>query len=83
MLFKEFTYKNNSIFYRVTGKGKPVLLLHGFGEDGNIWDHQIEFLKDEYQLLIPDLPGSGQSQLIEDMNASIARADEFIRQMPQ
>jgi pimeloyl-ACP methyl ester carboxylesterase len=68
MLLKEFTYKNNSIFYRITGKGKPVVLLHGFGEDGTIWNDQVEFLKNEYQLIIPDLPGSGSSQLIEDMS---------------
>lgn len=68
MLFKEFTYKNHSIFYRVVGSGKPVLLLHGFGEDGNIWDHQIDVLKKDHQLFIPDLPGSSRSQLIEDMS---------------
>jgi pimeloyl-ACP methyl ester carboxylesterase len=45
-----------------------VVLVHGFGEDGEIWNRQIEFLKDHYQLIVPDLPGSGKSQMIEDMS---------------
>lgn len=68
MLIKEFTYDNSSIFYRIYGRGKPVLLLHGFGEEGDIWQNQIESLKKEYQLFIPDLPGSGHSQMISDMS---------------
>lgn len=38
-----------------------MLLIHGFAEDSTIWDQQVEYLKDRYQLIIPDLPGSGQS----------------------
>lgn len=65
---KKITYNSANIFYRVYGKGKPVFLLHGFGEDGEIFNRQIDVLKDHYLLIIPDLPGSGQSELIEDMS---------------
>jgi pimeloyl-ACP methyl ester carboxylesterase len=65
---KNITYQSSKIHYRITGKGKPFLLIHGFGEDGNIWDKQVEFLKDHFQLIVPDLPGSGKSALIEDMS---------------
>ena len=68
MQTKIFTYQSAKIFYRTIGAGKPVVLIHGFGEDGNIWKNQIEFLKDHYSLIIPDLPGSGQSALIKDMS---------------
>ena len=44
------------------------MLIHGFGEDGEIWNNQVEYLKDKFQLIIPDLPGSGQSELIDDMS---------------
>lgn len=50
------------ISYLDTGKGKPVVLVHGFGEDGRVWDNQVNHLKDKYRLFIPDLPGSGNSQ---------------------
>jgi len=49
------------IFYRKIGNGIPIVLVHGFAEDGNIWDRQVDTLKDYSQLIIPDLPGSGKS----------------------
>jgi pimeloyl-ACP methyl ester carboxylesterase len=49
------------VYYRIVGKGQPVVLVHGFAEDGTVWENQIEYLKDKYQLIIPDMPGSGQS----------------------
>ena len=58
-------FRNKKIFYRVEGKGRPVLLLHGFGEDGNIWNHQIKSLSKNYLLIIPDLPGSGKSEMLK------------------
>ncbi len=68
MQTKSITYQPSSIFYRVAGQGKPVVLLHGFAEDGDIWQHQIEFLKDHFTVIIPDLPGTGKSALINDMS---------------
>ena len=65
---KEILYQNKKIFYRVIGNGKPVMLVHGFGEDGDIWRQQVEFLRDSFQLIIPDLPGSGESETIHDMS---------------
>ncbi len=65
---KNIIYQSSTIFYRIAGKGKPVLLLHGFGEDGTVWDKQVDFLKTHFRLLIPDLPGSGQSSMIPDMS---------------
>jgi pimeloyl-ACP methyl ester carboxylesterase len=63
---KEILYENKKIFYRSVGIGKPVMLVHGFGEDGNVWHNQIEFLKNKFHLIIPDLPGSGKSEMIND-----------------
>lgn len=53
--------KNISLYYRVTGEGDPVMLVHGFGEDGTLWDSMIPTLADKYKLIIPDLTGSGKS----------------------
>lgn len=57
-------FQNKKLFYRLEGKGKPVILLHGFAEDGNIWNKQIDPLKEEFLLIIPDLPGSGESEML-------------------
>jgi pimeloyl-ACP methyl ester carboxylesterase len=59
---KSITDNGRSLFYRDEGLGPPVLLVHGFAEDGAIWDELITPLTPGYRLLIPDLPGSGHSQ---------------------
>ncbi|MEO6252247.1 MAG: alpha/beta hydrolase [Ferruginibacter sp.] len=58
---KTITYQSSTIFYRTIGKGRPVVLIHGFAEDGDIWKNQVDFLKNDCKLIIPDLPGSGRS----------------------
>ncbi len=68
MELKTITYQNSKIYYRKVGNGKPLVLIHGFAEDGEIWHKQIEFLKNDFQLIIPDLPGSGKSEMITDMS---------------
>ena len=54
-----------SISYEVIGKGEPVVLLHGFGEDRTVWDTLVPSLQDNYKLIIPDLPGSGESTILK------------------
>jgi pimeloyl-ACP methyl ester carboxylesterase len=56
------------ITYFTCGSGNPVMLVHGFAEDHTVWDRQSAFLKEKYFLIIPDLPGSGQSPMIKDMS---------------
>lgn len=58
-------YKHKKIFYRIEGEGRPVLLLHGFAENGNIWNRQINGLKEKHLFIIPDMPGSGNSEMLE------------------
>ncbi len=50
-----------SLYYKDEGKGFPIVLLHGFAEDGAVWDNQAAALQKNYRLIIPDLPGSGRS----------------------
>ncbi len=63
----QFTYKNTSVTYHKEGKGKTVVLLHGFGEDSTIFNKQIEFLKTFCSVLVPDLPGSGKSEFNNEL----------------
>ncbi|HMP19401.1 MAG TPA: alpha/beta hydrolase [Ferruginibacter sp.] len=57
-------WKEKKICYRIAGAGRPVLLLHGFGEDGQIWNQQLTELEESYLLIIPDIPGSGKSEWV-------------------
>ena len=52
-------------YYRVEGKGKAIMLVHGFIEDGSMWTGMLNGLKKNYQVIIPDLPGFGKSSLPE------------------
>jgi pimeloyl-ACP methyl ester carboxylesterase len=79
MTEKTIGYQSSKIFYRIIGKGNPMILLHGFGEDGDIWVNQMEALKNYYTLIIPDLPGSGRSELVADM--SIEGMGEVIKEI--
>ena len=71
-------YKNKSIHYRVIGKGRPIVLIHGFAEDGNIWKGLIKYLQNNFLLIVPDLPGSGKSEML-DGNVSIEDYAEVIK----
>ena len=62
---KQIIFRNKKIFYRAEGKGKPVMLLHGFAEDGSIWNYQLKKLKQHFFVIVPDLPGSGSSEMLE------------------
>jgi pimeloyl-ACP methyl ester carboxylesterase len=57
-------HKGRSVFYRKRGKGPIVVLVHGFAEDGDIWNDIINELTENFHLKIPDLPGSGRSQIL-------------------
>ena len=59
------------LHYKISGKGMPVVLLHGFAEDGNIWNNVLPFLQQDNMLIIPDLPGSGESTLLEKENPGL------------
>lgn len=67
MLEAFVTIEGNPLHYRTAGNGPCVVLLHGFGETGTIWDGQVPALQG-YRLVVPDLPGSGRSPMIEDMS---------------
>ncbi len=63
MIEKVLTSQDHDVFYRVTGSGNPVVLVHGFGEDGIIWQTLVNDLKNQFLFIIPDLPGSGKSRM--------------------
>ena len=50
-----------TVHYRVGGNGPPLLLIHGFAFEGHQWDQFADALGQQYTLIVPDLPGHGQS----------------------
>lgn len=57
------TVETNGIetYYTRAGDGPPVVLLHGGGSDHQIWEHQVEALIPEYEVIRYDLRGHGRT----------------------
>lgn len=49
------------IFVRVGGKGPAVVLLHGYGETGDMWEPLATKLASNHTVVVPDLRGMGLS----------------------
>lgn len=68
---KIIQYKNMPLVYHVYGEGVAVILLHGFAETNTVWKNQPEFLSRYCKVIIPDLPGSGGSELFEVQSTNL------------
>jgi pimeloyl-ACP methyl ester carboxylesterase len=49
------------VVWRVWGEGPPLVLLHGGTGSWMHWMRNIEDLSRDFTLLVPDIPGSGES----------------------
>lgn len=54
---------NQSIYYQTIGRGKNLIMLHGWGTDVSTFWPIVDFLKDNFTLWLIDLPGFGKSDL--------------------
>jgi pimeloyl-ACP methyl ester carboxylesterase len=58
------------IFCRMKGSGQPIILIHGYPLNDNLFQHQRQKLGRHYKVITPDLPGFGKSEAKSD-DASI------------
>lgn len=58
-----------------------MLLIHGFGEDRSVWRKQVPVLSGDFRLIVPDLPGTGLSEMVDDM--SIEGMAEVVHEIMQ
>lgn len=71
-MYKSIPNKDTALSYRKLGMGKALVLVHGFGEDGHVWDQQLAVLEQSMQVIIPDIPGTGKSGRWNEPNIEIA-----------
>jgi pimeloyl-ACP methyl ester carboxylesterase len=64
-------------YVRVGGKGPAVLLLHGFGDTGDMWISLAERLVKDRTVVIPDLRGMGLSSHPEGGYEKVAQARDL------
>lgn len=49
------------LHYQEKGHGEPFILLHGNGEDGSYFSHQIDYFSGRYRVIAIDTRGHGKS----------------------
>ena len=68
--------------YYEGGEGPTLLLLHGFAADKTVWLPVARELSAHFHLVIPDLPGWGESSRVAgasyDIDAQAARLQSFV-----
>ncbi len=72
-MLKNLLFRGRQLEYEIRGQGLAVMLVHGFTEDRRIWDPLLTGMENKYQWILPDLPGSGQS----DFNDSLTTLKDF------
>lgn len=50
-----------TLYYQEKGTKDPFILLHGNGEDGSYFRHQIDYFSDRYRVIALDTRGHGKS----------------------
>ena len=55
------TIRNARLYFEITGKGKPILLLHAGVADHRMWAEQLRELSNHFQVITPDFRGYGKS----------------------
>jgi pimeloyl-ACP methyl ester carboxylesterase len=57
-----FAVNGARIYVRVGGHGPAVVLLHGYGETGDMWEPLAVTLVGDHTVIVPDLRGMGLSE---------------------
>jgi pimeloyl-ACP methyl ester carboxylesterase len=57
----EMAVTGGTLHVRVGGSGPAVLMLHGFGDTGDMWQPLAEVLVEDHTIIVPDLRGMGLS----------------------
>jgi pimeloyl-ACP methyl ester carboxylesterase len=64
------------LHYLVSGKGDPIVLLHGFAETSHMWRPLIKELARNHTVIAPDLRGYGSSSAPADGYTKTAMAQD-------
>ncbi len=82
---KEITVGDHQIHYLEGGKGETVICLHGFGGDKDVWVRFLQYLTPRYHVIVPDIPGFGESTRLEsacyDISHQAKRLQEFTKKL--
>lgn len=63
---QEIATNGTILHVRIGGNGPAVVLLHGYGESGDMWAPLAENLAADHIIIVPDLRGMGLSAVATD-----------------
>ena len=64
--------------YTRRGAGTPLLLIHGYPLDHTIWDEVLPLLEKDFDLILPDVRGFGESTTIASQYSMNDIASDFV-----
>jgi pimeloyl-ACP methyl ester carboxylesterase len=70
-------------YVRLGGKGPAVVLLHGFGDTGDMWVPLADALVKDHAVIVPDLRGMGLSSHPEGGYEKVAQARDLVTILDQ
>ena len=70
---------NITLAYERFGNGAPLMLIHGFPLDHTSWNEVASLLENDFDLILPDLRGFGQSTTVETPYTITDMADDLAR----
>lgn len=62
----EAEINGTSIYYNITGKGHPLVFVHGGGLDSGSWHFQVACFSKRYQVITYDIRGHGLTQVPDE-----------------
>lgn len=65
---KQSNLNGHSVTWFEAGTGEAFVFLHGFPLDHSMWIHQLNEFATDARVIAPDLPGLGQSSLVEGLS---------------
>ena len=72
-----------NIYVEDIGKGFPFVFVHGYLGSSKMWNFQKEFFSKHYRVIIPALPGFGESHNIKSLDSIDKMAREIIDLLDQ
>lgn len=56
-------YNQGSLYYEVSGRGMPVVFVHGFSLSHKMWMPQVTYFSNTHQVITYDMRGFGESSI--------------------
>jgi abhydrolase domain-containing protein 6 len=85
LTIKSVNIPDFKIVYAEGGAGDTIIMLHGFGGNKDNWPRFAKYFTPNYRVIIPDLPGFGDSSKSQDAKynimSQVERLNLFVKKL--